>query len=33
MTEGEPFVPGMMAETEYYRERLEAQEGDRRRAC
>jgi lipoprotein NlpI len=26
MTEGEPFVPGMMAETEYYRERLEAQQ-------
>jgi tetratricopeptide (TPR) repeat protein len=32
MTEGEPFVPGMMAETEYYRERLEAQQGDRSRA-
>lgn len=28
MTEGEPFVPGLVAETEYYRERLEAQQGD-----
>jgi tetratricopeptide (TPR) repeat protein len=33
MTEGEPFVPGMRAETEYYRERLEAQAEDRRLKC
>jgi tetratricopeptide (TPR) repeat protein len=33
MTEGEPFVPGMFAETEYYREKFEAQrQADRRGA-
>jgi len=32
MTEGEPFVPWMVAETEYYRKCLEAQQGDRQRA-
>ena len=26
MTEGEPFVPGMVAETDYYRERIEARQ-------
>ncbi|MGH7969475.1 MAG: tetratricopeptide repeat protein, partial [Limisphaerales bacterium] len=32
MTEGEPLVPGRIAETEYYRERLEAEQGGRRGA-
>jgi tetratricopeptide (TPR) repeat protein len=28
MTEGGPFVPGVFAETEYYRDQIEAQQGD-----
>jgi len=32
MTEGEPFVPEVFAETEYYRDRIEAQQGDGRAA-
>ena len=32
MTEGEPFVPAMFVETEYYRKRLESQQGGRQRA-
>ena len=32
MTEGEPFVPAMFVETEYYRERLESEKAGRHRA-
>lgn len=32
MTEGEPFVPAIFFQTEYYRERLESQQGSRQRA-